>query len=101
MVVEVALIDVQAGKEDEFAAAYVEVQEHLATAPGCVSATMMRGVESPSRFVGVVRWESPEAHLTNFRNTPRYERYAARLGRLLAGPPVVEHFTVVDGAPSL
>lgn len=101
MVIEVALIDVLPGQEDAFASAYVTAQEYLSGTPGCLSATMTRGIESPSRFVGIVRWESMDAHKNNFRGTSRFADYGKLLLKYLAGTPVVEHFTVLDGVAGL
>jgi heme-degrading monooxygenase HmoA len=95
MVLEVALIDVLAGREDEFAAAYREGHPLLATTPGCRSVRMTRGVESASRFVLLVEWDSVDAHLDNFRATDRFTRWRALLGPFFDGPPRVEHFTDV------
>ena len=92
MVLEVALIDVVAGREDAFAAAYREGHPILAGTPGCRSVRMTRGVESPSRFVLLVEWDSVEAHLENFRGTERFARWRALIGPYFAGPPQVEHY---------
>jgi heme-degrading monooxygenase HmoA len=98
MVLEVALIDVTAGQEDSFAAAYAKGHEVLATTPGCRSVRMTRGVESPSRFVLLVEWESVEAHLENFRATERFTAWRTLIGPYFAAPPMVEHFTDVPAA---
>jgi heme-degrading monooxygenase HmoA len=95
MVLEVALIDVIPGQEDEFAAAYAKGRELVSGTPGCRSVRMTRGIESPSRFVLLVEWDTVEAHLVNFRGTDRFTRWRALIGPHFAGPPVVEHFTDV------
>ena len=92
MVLEVALIDVLPGSEDEFTAAYGKARETLATTPGCRSVRMTRGVESPSRFVLLVEWDSVEAHLDNFRATERFTTWRGLIGPYFAEPPRVEHF---------
>lgn len=92
MVLEVALIDVVPGQEDEFAAAYGKARELLAATEGCRSVRMTRGVESPSRFVLLVEWDSVEAHLDNFRATERYTAWRGLIGPYFDGPPRVEHF---------
>lgn len=92
MVLEIALIDVIPGQEEAFAGAYRQAHHLLVASEGCISARMTRGVETSSRFVGIVQWESVDDHLTNFRETERYQQYRDLLGRYLAGPPVVEHF---------
>ncbi|MER5702979.1 antibiotic biosynthesis monooxygenase family protein [Micromonospora sp. NPDC002296] len=95
MVLEVALIDVVPGHEDRFAAAYAQGHEILATTPGCRSVRMTRGIESPSRFVLLVEWDSVEAHEANFRGTERFTRWRELIGPHFAGPPLVEHFVDV------
>jgi heme-degrading monooxygenase HmoA len=95
MVLEVALIDVVAGQEDAFAAAYREARSLLVDTPGFRSARMTRGIESPSRFVLLVEWDSVEAHEVNFRQQPRFAEWRALIGPFFAGPPTVEHFTDV------
>jgi quinol monooxygenase YgiN len=51
---------------------------------------MTRGMESPSRFVLLVEWESVAAH-EGFRGSDGFDRWRAAIGPFLAGPPVVEH----------
>lgn len=98
MVLEVALIDVVAGQEEGFAAAYAKGHEVLATTPGCRSVRMTRGIESPSRFVLLVEWDSVEAHLENFRESERFTTWRSLIGPYFAAPPLVEHFTDVPAA---
>lgn len=95
MVLEVGLIDITAGSEDDFAAAYRTARELLTSTPGCRSARMTRGVESPSRFVLIVEWDSVEAHEQNFRASDRFARWRALIGPYFAQPPRVEHFADV------
>ena len=95
MVLEVALIDVTPGQEDDFAAAYARARPILAEAQGCRSVRMTRGVESPTRFVLLVEWDSVEAHDVNFRQTERFGRWRGLIGPYFAGPPLVEHFVDV------
>lgn len=95
MVLEVADIQVSPGSEDEFAAAYLGVREVLSSTPGCHSVRMTRGVETPSRFVLMVEWESVEAHEQNFRATDRFGTWRGAIGPFFDGPPRVEHFTDV------
>ncbi|MEV4415626.1 antibiotic biosynthesis monooxygenase [Catellatospora sp. NPDC049609] len=97
MVLEVALIDVQPGREDEFAAAYAQARPWLAGTDGCVTVRMTRGIESPSRFVLLVEWESVQAHEENFRATDRFTQWRTLIGPFFAKPPLVEHFNDVVG----
>lgn len=96
MVLEVADIDVRPGAEEQFAAAYRGARDVLAGTPGCRSVRMTRGVESPSRFVLLVEWESVAAHEENFRATDRFTAWREAIGPFFANPPQVEHFTDLD-----
>jgi heme-degrading monooxygenase HmoA len=92
MVLEVADIQVTPGAEGAFSDAYRGIRDVLTSTPGCRSARMTRGVDSPSRFVLLVEWDSVEAHEQNFRATERFERWRTAIGGFFAAPPVVEHF---------
>jgi heme-degrading monooxygenase HmoA len=95
MVLEIADFAVAEGSVDEFAAAYRGARAVLAGTPGCRSVRMTHCVETPSRFVLFVEWDSIEAHENNFRATERFEKWRAAIGPFFARPPLVEHFTDV------
>lgn len=94
MVLEVAIIDVT--DADGFESAYLGAREVLATAPGCRSVRMTRGIESPQRFILLVEWDSVQAHEENFRATDRFGTWRSAIGPFFAEPPRIEHFTDVD-----
>jgi heme-degrading monooxygenase HmoA len=95
-VLEVADIEVRPGAEDDFAAAYRSVRGVLTGTPGCQSVRMTRGVETPTRFVLLVEWESVAAHEENFRNSERFVAWRGGIGPFFARPPRVEDFTDFD-----
>ena len=88
---------VRPGAEDAFVEAYRQVRHEVAETEGCRTMRMTRGVESPSRFVLLVDWDSVEAHERNFRATDRFVRWRAAIGPHFAWPPQVEHYVDVDG----
>lgn len=95
MVLEVADFQVTPGAEEEFLSAYRGIRDVLISTPGCRSARMTRGIESPARFTLLVEWDSLDAHENNFRASERFERWRAAIGPFFAAPPVVEHFADV------
>ncbi|MDP9092588.1 MAG: antibiotic biosynthesis monooxygenase [Actinomycetota bacterium] len=92
MVVEIADIRIATGAEEEFELAFRGAREVLASTLGCLSVRMTHGIESPSRYVLLVEWESVQAHEQNFRGTERFAAWRAAIGPFFAHPPVVEHF---------
>jgi heme-degrading monooxygenase HmoA len=95
MVLGVATFDVTPGQEDEFTAAYQHVRQLLASTPGCRSARMTRGIESPSRFILIVEWDTIEAHLQGFRGSDRFPSWRAAISPYFAGSPHAEHYADV------
>jgi heme-degrading monooxygenase HmoA len=91
MVLEIADIAVKPGTEDEFAAAVREGIRYVSDTPGFGSARLTRGVESPSRFVLLVEWDSVEAHTKGFRESENFGRWRGLIGPYLDGEPRVEH----------
>ncbi|MCU1657436.1 MAG: antibiotic biosynthesis monooxygenase [Pseudonocardiales bacterium] len=92
MVIEIADIEVVPGAEEDFTLAFRGVRDVLASTPGCRSVRMTYGIESPSRFVLLVEWDSVQAHEENFRSTERFSTWRAAIGPFFARPPLVEHF---------
>lgn len=92
MVLEIADIAVRPGTEDEFAAAYREAVAFAAQIPGFRNARMTRGIESPSRFVLLIEWDTVEAHTVAFRKSENFGKWRALIGPYFDGPPRVEHF---------
>jgi heme-degrading monooxygenase HmoA len=95
MVLEVANIKVTPGSQDAFVEAFRGARDVLTSTPGCRSVRMTHGVESPSRFVLLVEWDSVQAHEENFRGTDRFTTWRNAIGPFFDGPPHVEHFADV------
>lgn len=94
-VLEVAIIDVLDGADEDFAAAYRQARSILAETDGARSVRMTHGVERPTRFVLLVEWESIKVHDENFRSTDRWVQWRNIIGPFFTAPPVVEHFVDV------
>jgi heme-degrading monooxygenase HmoA len=94
MVLEIALIDVLPGHGADFEAGYASARSALAESPGLRSIRMTHGVETPTRFVLLIEWDSLAAH-QEFRDSDRFPIWRAGIGPHFAQPPHVEHFTDV------
>jgi heme-degrading monooxygenase HmoA len=95
VVLEIADFAVLPGQEGEFVAAVREGLAYVAATPGFRSARVTRGVESPSRFVLLIEWDSLEAHTVGFRESENFPRWRGVVGPFFDGPPRVEHFADV------
>lgn len=96
MILEHALLNVIAGRELEFEAAFAQAREHIAATPGFVALEHVRGVENPSWYLLLVRWRSIEDHTVGFRESTRYQQWRRLLHRFYDPFPTVHHFEETD-----
>jgi heme-degrading monooxygenase HmoA len=94
MVLEVAIFDIQPGHEEAFISAYGQARGLVTATPGCLTARMTHGIETPTRFVLLVEWSSVDAH-QEFRDSERFPQWRALIGPHFATPPQVEHYSDV------
>jgi quinol monooxygenase YgiN len=94
MVLEAAVIDVLPGSVGEFEAAYRTGREVVLASPGALGARLVRGIESPSRFILLVEWDDIAAH-EEFRASDAYSVWRAAIGPYFASPPTAGHYSDV------
>jgi heme-degrading monooxygenase HmoA len=92
MVTEIADFTVRAESQEQFADAVREGLKYVSDTPGFRSARLTRSVETPTRFVLMIEWDSVEAHTVGFRESENFPRWRALVGPHFDGPPNVEHF---------
>ena len=95
MILEVAMLDVIAGREAEFEAAFTQARPIIASMKGFVSLELSRCIEAANRYVLLVRWERLEDHTAGFRQSPEYQRWRALLHHFYDPFPTVLHYTAV------
>ncbi|MCH5671880.1 antibiotic biosynthesis monooxygenase family protein [Streptomyces gilvus] len=92
MVVEHALLTVEAGREEGFQEVFGKAREVLAEADGFRWAELLRCAEQSEVCLLLVGWESVEAHTAGFRESERFRRWRALVGPFFTEPPAVRHF---------
>lgn len=100
MITEIADFRVVADKQEEFADAVREGVAIVASTPGFLRARLTRSIETPSRFVLLIDWETVEAHTVEFRESERFAQWRAVVGPFFDGPPHVEHVTELVSHPA-
>lgn len=96
MILEIADIRIQPGRNAEFEAAVRQgAQSVIAGAKGFRGYKVNRGVESPERYVLMIYWDTLEDHTVGFRGGPLFAQWRGIVGPFFAAPPVVEHFELV------
>ncbi|HEX3660192.1 MAG TPA: antibiotic biosynthesis monooxygenase [Acidobacteriaceae bacterium] len=92
MILEIAMLKVNAGQEPAFEAAMTKAAPVIAGSPGYRAHQLQRCVETPGRYMLLVQWETIEAHTVGFRQSPAFGEWRQIIGSYFAEPPVVEHY---------
>ena len=97
MILEIAEIDVKAGHEADFESAVERALPLFHAARGCRGVQLHRGIEQPTRFTLLVRWETLEDHTVGFRGSDAFTRWRALVSPHFETPPRVQHARPVLG----
>ena len=96
MILEVAILNVIPGREDEFIKAFSEAQVIIAKMAGYISHQLKRCVENSGRFILLVEWERHSDHTEGFRRSIEYQEWKRLLHHFYDPFPVVEHYDNVQ-----
>ena len=95
MILEVAVLDVIPGQENEFQLSFEKAQRLIASMEGYLGHELKRCIETPSRYLLLVRWETLSAHTEGFRGSPEYQEWRRLLHHFYDPFPEVEHYESV------
>ena len=95
MITERAIFTVKPGEEDKFEAAVKEAKKFPESVDGFISLKLHRGIESPSVYLLLIEWESVEAHMDGFRDSPKFAEWRGLIGPFFAADVDMEHVTQV------
>jgi heme-degrading monooxygenase HmoA len=95
VILEVAILDVKAGQENEFEISFAKAQDIIAGMPGYVSHQLQRSIEQPRRYILLVNWQTLEDHTVGFRKSEQYQQWRALLHHYYDPFPEVEHYTAI------
>jgi heme-degrading monooxygenase HmoA len=93
MITEIAVVDILPGQELDFESALnVAVSTVLSKATGFIDFNLHRGIESPSTYTFLIRWETLEDHTIGFRESDLFTQWRGLIGKHFGNPPRVEHW---------
>jgi heme-degrading monooxygenase HmoA len=92
VILERAIFPLKPGTAKEFAAAFARARTLIEASPGFRKLEMRQGIEAPDTFLLLVWWDSVEAHMQGFRESPAILEWRALLSPFFAGTPQMEHY---------
>lgn len=92
MILELAVLKIKPGEGRRFEQAFPEAEKILVQARGHLSHELRRCIETPDRYLLLVRWQTLADHTEGFRGSPLFQRWRAVIGPFFDGAPAVEHY---------
>ena len=95
MILEVAILNVIQGKEKEFEVNFAQAQKIISSMNGYLSHELQKCIETPNRYILLVKWNSLEDHVNGFRKSKEYQEWKALLHHFYNPFPTVEHYQLI------
>ncbi len=96
MILEHCDIEIDPSKGPQFEEAILRgVETVIAQSKGFRGFKVNHSMESPSRYLLLIYWETLENHTMDFRGSAAFADWRTIVGPFFIKPPVVEHFTLV------
>jgi heme-degrading monooxygenase HmoA len=96
MILEVAILEIKPDLAGEFEAAFKTASPIISNVSGYISHELKRCLETPNRYVLLVRWQRLEDHTIGFRQSPQYQQWRALLHHFYDPFPTVEHYECLE-----
>jgi len=98
MILEIAQLQVRAGQEPAFEAAFAQASPIIASMPGYRGHELQRCIERAGHYMLLVRWDSVAHHEQGFRQSAGYQEWRRLLHHFYDPFPTVLHYAHVTGA---
>jgi heme-degrading monooxygenase HmoA len=92
MILEVAMLNVINGQEEEFEQAFRKASTIISSMEGYIAHELQRCLEVRSKYILLVKWEKLEDHTIGFRQSSEYQKWKGILHHFYDPFPIVEHF---------
>ncbi len=96
MILEVAILDVKQGQEEEFELTFKKAQKIISSMQGYVSHQLQKCIEKDNRYILLVNWKTLEDHTVGFRQSDPYKEWKELLHHYYSPFPEVEHYTLIE-----
>ncbi|MBP0017833.1 MAG: antibiotic biosynthesis monooxygenase [Cyanobacteria bacterium SBLK] len=96
MILEVAILNVISGQENNFESDFKKASEIISSMKGYINHELKQCLEKRSRYILLVNWETLEDHTEGFRNSPEYQEWKQLLHHYYDPFPEVEHYESIS-----
>ncbi|MDZ8237097.1 MAG: antibiotic biosynthesis monooxygenase [Nostoc sp. ChiQUE01a] len=96
MILEAVILNVKPGSESDFEVNFKKASKIISSMKGYLSHELHRCIEVQDKYLLLVRWETLESHIVQFRGSAEYQEWKKLLHHFYEPFPTVEHFQEVE-----
>ena len=94
------MLEVKPGTEQSFENAFNLATNFMQQAEGFLGAELRRCIEQQNKYLVTVSWETVEAHVNGFKNSPAFQEMKALLGPFYLSIPKADHYKKIENKKS-
>ena len=87
MIIELAQLTIEPGKAEEFEANVLKARPLFERAKGCSGASIQPITEIDGGYMLVVKWETLENHMVDFRESEDFQTWRGLVGKFFTKAP--------------
>lgn len=95
MILEVAILNVKSGEEENFEKDFVTAGQYISCIKGYVKHSLQKCLEHNNKYILLVDWENLEDHTFGFRQSTEYLEWKKLLHHYYDPFPAVEHYEAI------
>ena len=92
MILEQAVLNIIPEKTLEFEQVFQQAQKIISSMPGYINHELQKSIETKSRYLLLVKWQTLEDHTIGFRQSAEYQQWKVLLHHFYEPFPEVEHY---------
>ena len=92
MILEVAILNIIKGRQDEFESVFQKAKEILKLSHGYIGHQLQKCIEVNNKYILLVTWQTLEDHTERFRKSTSYKEWKELLHHFYDPFPIVEHY---------
>jgi heme-degrading monooxygenase HmoA len=95
MILEVAMLQVKPGLNDEFIVSFKEASKIISAMKGYRGHELQKCMEVENKYLLLVQWDKLEDHTVGFRQSEEYQEWKKLLHHYYDPFPTVEHYEIM------
>jgi len=92
MILELAILHIKEGMNQEFEKSIKKAQAIISQSPGYLSHEFQKCVEESNKYILLIKWTSLEAHNIGFRESELFKEWRGLIGSFFSEPPLMQHY---------